>query len=175
MIGREPRPLSLPEPVSPHHFSYEPHLQPCSDAVDLTRPLDLHLTFGMAPRERLGRKVGLLCLLQMLRSVANLPNLQRAPGDAGQLKLVTRPGGLKQYMTPDFSAFSSFPTSKMILPIGVRCDANWCSYDALLRSVVGGSRKNVFCRCWWGGYSHSYFHLLLFVVHSLFTYAARGL
>lgn len=98
-----------------------------STAVDLTRPLDLYLVFGSAPRERLGRDVGLVCLVKMLRSVAALPNVCRAPGDAGQLKLVTRPGGLKQYMTPDLSAFSSFPTSKSSL---CDCAVLWCGWIA---------------------------------------------
>lgn len=48
----------------------------------------------------------------MIKTVASLKNLRRAPGDAGQLKLVTRPSGVQQYMTPDLSAFTSFPTSK---------------------------------------------------------------
>lgn len=50
----------------------------------------------------------------MLRTVANLPKLGRAPGQAGKLKVVTRPGGLKQYMTADSSAFTSFPASKFL-------------------------------------------------------------
>lgn len=113
--------------------------------MDLTRPIDLYLTFGSAPRERLGREVGLVCLLRMLRAVANLPNLSRAPGDAGQLKLVTRPNGVKQYMTPDLSDFSSYPTSKLSdlsvvcatwEAVLIRSDAG--SYDVVLRRASGG-------------------------------------
>ncbi|KAL0633266.1 hypothetical protein Q9L58_007819 [Maublancomyces gigas] len=82
--------------------------------VDLTRSAELYRIFGSAPRERVGREIGIVCLLKMLRTVAALPNLRRAPGETGQLRLVTRPGGLKQYMTPDSSAFTSFPTTMML-------------------------------------------------------------
>lgn len=81
-------------------------------SVDLTRSADLYLTFGFSPRERLGRELGLACILKMLKTMASVTNLRRAPGDAGQLKLIARPNGFSQYMTPDLSQFTPFPTSK---------------------------------------------------------------
>lgn len=80
--------------------------------MDLERPLDLYVTFGFGPHKCLGRDIGTACLLTMLKTVAGLKNLRRMPGDQGRLKLVNRPNGFSQYMTPDASEFTPFPTSK---------------------------------------------------------------
>lgn len=47
----------------------------------------------------------------MVKTVAKLQNLRRMPGDQGTLKMVAR-GGIRQFMTPDWSEFTPFPTSK---------------------------------------------------------------
>lgn len=49
----------------------------------------------------------------MLKVLARLKGLRRAPGDQGHLKYINKPGGIKLYMTPDWSEFTPYPTSKL--------------------------------------------------------------
>jgi hypothetical protein len=82
--------------------------------VDLERPLDLYVTFGFGPLKCLSRDIGTACLLTMLKAVAGLKSLRRMSGDQGRLKLVNRPNGFSQYIAPDSSEFTPFPTSKFL-------------------------------------------------------------
>ena len=51
----------------------------------------------------------------MLKVVGRLDNLRRAPGAAGELKKIPRPGGFYVYMREDHGAYFPFPTSKSLL------------------------------------------------------------
>lgn len=52
--------------------------------------------------------------LTMLKCFARLKNLRRTPGDEGNLKYITKPGGIKLYMNPEWSEFTPYPTSELL-------------------------------------------------------------
>jgi linoleate 10R-lipoxygenase len=53
----------------------------------------------------------MVALTAMLRTVAKLKGLRRAPGPQGQLKKVPRPGGFYVYMREDHGSYFVFPCS----------------------------------------------------------------
>jgi linoleate 10R-lipoxygenase len=56
----------------------------------------------------------MVALTAMLRTVAKLEGLRRAPGPQGQLKKVPRPGGFYVYMREDYGSYFVFPCSMKI-------------------------------------------------------------
>lgn len=60
----------------------------------------------------------------MLKAVAKLKNLRRGPGNTGQLNVITRPCGHKQYLTPDLHKFTSFPMSESLYSLANSIEDN---------------------------------------------------
>ena len=71
---------------------------PNPNEVDITRPLDVYIHYGLGPHACLGRDASRVALTAMLKTVGKLDNLRRAPGPQGQLKKIPRPGGFHVYM-----------------------------------------------------------------------------
>ena len=101
---------------------------PESDKVRLDRPLDTYMHYGKGPHACLGGEASRVALTAMLRTVGRLDNLRRAPGPAGQLKKIRRPGGYNVYMRSDHGSYWPFPTS--------RCIARWLLRVALTYSLA---------------------------------------
>lgn len=80
--------------------------------MKLDRPIRDYLSFGLGRHECLGRRIGINLLCTMVKTVAVLKNLRRAPGDQGYLRQVQVPGRIPQFMTLDWSEFTPYATSK---------------------------------------------------------------
>ena len=82
--------------------------------IKLDRPMGSYIHFGWGRHTCLGLDMTKLGLTTMLKTVAKLNNLRRAPGDQGQIKKVAGPGGITLYMTPDHSSLFPFPTTMKV-------------------------------------------------------------
>ena len=115
----------------------DPSRFPDPDAVKLDRPLDKYIHYGMGDHTCLGRDASRVALTAMLKTVARLPNLRRAPGPQGQLKTVPRPGGFYVYMTENHGSYFPFPTSERFETTfgnaGRDADCSICSMEASIR------------------------------------------
>ena len=80
--------------------------------VRLDRPEDAYITFGDGPHECLGKDLNIVFTTAIIKILARLKGLRRAPGPEGQLKSIDRAGGFKLYMDPDWSKFGPYPTSE---------------------------------------------------------------
>ena len=72
---------------------------PNPDQVDINRPLDRYIHYGLGAHACLGAEASRTALAAMLRTVGKLNNLRRAPGPQGQLKKIPRPGGFHVYVS----------------------------------------------------------------------------
>ncbi|KAL8894300.1 MAG: hypothetical protein Q9192_004441 [Flavoplaca navasiana] len=82
---------------------------PDPNTVRTDRPLDSYIHYGMGPHTCLGRDASRVALTAMLKVVGRLDNLRRAPGPAGELKKIPRPGGFYIYMRADHGSYFPFP------------------------------------------------------------------
>ena len=95
--------------------NHEAEFFPEPDKVKLDRPLEKYLHYGFGPHACLGAEASRVAVTAMLRTVGKLNNLRRAPGPAGQLKKIPRPGGFYVYMRSDHGSYWPFPTSKFCI------------------------------------------------------------
>ncbi|KAL9616422.1 MAG: hypothetical protein Q9204_008578 [Flavoplaca sp. TL-2023a] len=86
---------------------------PDPNTVRTDRPLDSYIHYGMGPHTCLGRDASRVALTAMLKVVGRLDNLRRAPGPAGELKKIPRPGGFYIYMRADHGSYFPFPLSEL--------------------------------------------------------------
>lgn len=93
----------------------DPEVFPEPNKVNLNRDLSSYIHLGMGPHQCLGAGMTNIALTTMLKVVAKLENLRRAPGPQGQLKKIAGPGGITIYMSEDESRFSPFPTTMKVL------------------------------------------------------------
>ena len=94
--------------------SHDPTAFPEPETVDLHRPMDSYIHYGQGPHQCLGYGMSKLAMTTMLKTVAKLDNLRRAPGAQGQIKKIAGPGGMTVYMTPDHSRYFPFPTTMKV-------------------------------------------------------------
>ena len=92
---------------------------PDPSSVRLDRPLEGYIHYGLGPHACLGGEAGQVALTAMLRTVAKLDGLRRAPGPQGQLKKVSRARGYTSYMREDWGQYTPFPTTMKIQYDGV--------------------------------------------------------
>lgn len=115
---RMSRPCGIPEPVRLPFKSL--YIFPINALfrleIRLDRPLEAYVTFGEGPHQCLGKELNIIHNFASLKILAKLKNLRRTPGDEGKLKVINKPGGIKIYMTPDWSSFTPYPTSKLMFP-----------------------------------------------------------
>ena len=90
----------------------DPTVFPDPQAVDLTRPLEKYIHHGWGLHSCLGRPIIETAMAAQLRVFAQLKNLRRAPGVAGQLKKKTVDGPFTVYMKHDWSDWWPFPACK---------------------------------------------------------------
>lgn len=62
-----------------------------------------YIHFGRGPHACLGRPIAVTAMAAQLRIFAQLKNLRRAPGIAGELKSKTVNGSFKVFMKEDWS------------------------------------------------------------------------
>jgi linoleate 10R-lipoxygenase len=72
----------------------DPRVFPEPDQVKLDRDIDSYIHFGTGDHTCLGKEASMVALTAMLRIVGRMEGLRRADGPQGQLKTVTKPGGL---------------------------------------------------------------------------------
>lgn len=94
--------------------SKDPSAFPDPEQVKLDRPMDSYIHFGWGRHTCLGLDMTKLGLTTMLKTVAKLENLRRAPGNQGHIKKVAGPGGITLYMTVDNSSVFPFPTTMKV-------------------------------------------------------------
>ena len=82
---------------------------PQPNEVKLDRPLESYIHYGIGPHQCLGMDASRVGITAMLKTVAKLKGLRRAPGPQGQLKTVPRPGGFYVYMTENHGSYFPFP------------------------------------------------------------------
>ncbi|KAI9804221.1 MAG: hypothetical protein M1825_001623 [Sarcosagium campestre] len=100
--------------ISFNDIARDPAVFPSPNELRLDRPLDSYIHYGAGPHECLGKGISFVALTAMLRSVARLKNLRRAPGPQGRLKAVSKPGGWIIYMREDWSDYFPFPTTMRV-------------------------------------------------------------
>lgn len=86
---------------------------PEPNTVRIDRPLENYIHYGVGPHSCLGGEASRVALTAMLKTVGRLENIRRAPGPAGELKKIPRPGGFYIYMRADHGSYFPFPTSKI--------------------------------------------------------------
>jgi len=84
-------------------------------SVKLNRPLDSYIQWGEGQHQCLGRTVNMIQDMCILKVLGKLKNFRRTPGDEGKLKSIPKAGGIKLYLTPDWSDFGPYPTSNCSL------------------------------------------------------------
>ncbi|KAH1726426.1 hypothetical protein KXX40_000269 [Aspergillus fumigatus] len=89
----------------------DPDVFPKPEEVDLNRPMESYIHYGVGPHTCLGSEASKVALTTMLRVVGRLDNLRRAPGAQGELKKIPREHGFYTYMREDQSSFYPFPMS----------------------------------------------------------------
>ena len=82
--------------------------------VDLKRPMDSYVQYGWGPHQCLGYDASKLALSTMLKTVAKLENLRRAPGPQGCIKTIKVHGNYSLYLRPDGSSFFPFPATMKV-------------------------------------------------------------
>ena len=90
----------------------DPAAFPSPQAIDLTRPLDRYIHHGWGPHACIGRPIVETAMAAQLRVFAQLKNLRRAPGAAGDLKSKALYGPVKVYMSEDWSEWVPLPASE---------------------------------------------------------------
>ncbi|KAK4118839.1 heme peroxidase family protein [Parathielavia appendiculata] len=93
----------------------DPDKFPDPDEIKLDRPDDLYIHHGWGPHSCIGRDMATVAAASMLRAVARLGTVRRAPGPAGEMKSKTVNGAFKVYLSEDGSAWVPFPTVKKVI------------------------------------------------------------
>ena len=104
--------------------SLDPAAFPNPLEVDIGRPLDSYLHYGLGPHQCAGMDASMVAMTAMFKTVFGLKGLKRAQGSApgggwygesqGELKTIRGPYGFNFYMTPDQSTIVPFPTTMKI-------------------------------------------------------------
>lgn len=69
-----------------------------------------YIHYGWGPHACLGLDASRLALATMLKTVARLDNLRRAPGAPGRMRTFVEAGGFRSYLTADGSSYFPLPT-----------------------------------------------------------------
>jgi len=87
--------------------------------VDITRPLDSYLHYGLGSHQCAGMDASMTAMTAMFKTVFGLKGLRRATtswGESpGELKTLPGPFGLALYMTPDQGSVFTFPTTMKVV------------------------------------------------------------
>jgi len=92
----------------------DPARFPAPDEVNPRRDLGAYIHYGFGPHACLGRSASQIAIVEMFRALFRKRNLCRAPGAAGELKKVARPGGFYVYMKEDWGSLWPFPVSMKV-------------------------------------------------------------
>ncbi|KAI5806988.1 heme peroxidase [Geopyxis carbonaria] len=94
--------------------SRDPTVFPDPLQIRTDRPENSYMQYGDGPHECLGKAANIIGLTTMLQQFGKLKGLRRAPGLAGEMKAIPKPGGFKVYMKEDWSGFWPFPTTMKV-------------------------------------------------------------
>ena len=75
------------------------------------READDYINYAHGSNERT-QEISIIALTALIRHAARMRNLRRGNDSSGYLKKVKQKSGRESYMTPDWSEFVPFPTSK---------------------------------------------------------------
>ena len=78
------------------------------------RPMDSYIHYSHGLHHCSGFDISTLASTTMLKTVAKLENLRRAPGAQGRIRRIASPGGVTSYMTADDSRYFPFPTTMKV-------------------------------------------------------------
>lgn len=109
-----PLPSGMPLSVFQITASMDPKAFPEPEKIKLDRPMDSYIHYGAGPHICLGYGLSKVAMTAMLKTVAKLDNLRRAPGVQGQIKKIPGPGGFTLYMLADQSSYFPFPTTMKV-------------------------------------------------------------
>ena len=79
--------------------------------MKLDRPLGAYILWGDGPHQCIGKQINMIQVMCLLKIVGQLKNFRRTPGDEGRLKALPKAGGVKLYMTADWSDYGPYPFS----------------------------------------------------------------
>ncbi|KAL4864550.1 hypothetical protein BDV12DRAFT_205631 [Aspergillus spectabilis] len=119
----------------------DPNIFPEPYEVDLTRPMESYIHYGVGPHSCLGGEASKVALTAMLRVIGRLDNLRPAPGAQGKLKKIRRKSGFYTYMREDESSFYAFPMSWKLHYDGPVSEPEACPHETLVCNVPGHWRK----------------------------------
>lgn len=71
----------------------DPSIFPEPSKVDITRPLESYLHYGVGPHECVGKGASQVAIAAILKTMVKLENLRPAPGPQGVLQRIPRAGG----------------------------------------------------------------------------------
>ncbi|KAL3493260.1 hypothetical protein BJX62DRAFT_223926 [Aspergillus germanicus] len=119
----------------------DPNVFPDPYKVDLTRPMESYIHYGVGPHSCLGGDASKVALTVMLRVVGRLDNLRPAPGAQGRLKKIKRENGFYTYMREDESSFYAFPMSWKLHYDAPAADLDTYPHDPIVCNVPGHWRN----------------------------------
>lgn len=94
--------------------SQDPEQFPEPEKVKLDRDINSYIHYGWGPHMCIGMDASKIAMTTMLKEIAKLPGLKRAPGVQGELKKIPTAYGYTAYMTQDWSAIYPVPVSMKI-------------------------------------------------------------
>ncbi|KAL4993029.1 hypothetical protein BDV10DRAFT_200064 [Aspergillus recurvatus] len=113
----------------------DPNIFPEPNQVDLTRPMESYIHYGVGPHSCLGGEASKVALTAMLRVVGRLDNLRPAAGAQGKLKKIPRDHGFYTYMREDESSFYAFPMSWKLHYDGPPSHPEACPHESIVCNV----------------------------------------
>ncbi|KAL4879986.1 hypothetical protein BJY04DRAFT_228887 [Aspergillus karnatakaensis] len=119
----------------------DPNVFPNPGQVDLTRPMESYIHYGVGPHSCLGGNASKVALTAMLRVIGRLDNLRCAPGPQGHLKKLKRPDGFYTYMREDESGPYPFPMTWKLHYDGPALNCEACPHEAFVCNVPGHWRN----------------------------------
>ncbi|KAL6229356.1 hypothetical protein BDW75DRAFT_235267 [Aspergillus navahoensis] len=115
----------------------DPNIFPEPDQVDLTRPMESYIHYGVGSHSCLGGDASKVALTAMLRVIGRLDNLRPAPGPQGKLKRIPRDHGFYTYMREDESSFYAFPMTWKLHYDGPISEPVPCPHETIVCNVPG--------------------------------------
>ncbi|KAE8168156.1 heme peroxidase [Aspergillus tamarii] len=115
----------------------DPNVFPNPHKVDLNRPMESYIHYGVGPHTCLGGEASKVALTAMLRVVGRLKNLRRAPGPQGELKKIDRGHGFYTYMRADETSLYAFPMTWKLHYDGTIPGRERCVPEQLVCNVPG--------------------------------------
>jgi|SRR5579859_637915 len=89
----------------------DPDAFPDPYKINPNRPPESYVNYGWGPHHCIGQEINIVANTAILRYLARLPKLRRAPGPQGELKFVMKNEVVKVFLQEDWGSYWFFPTS----------------------------------------------------------------